>query len=201
MLRRSTIMIVAVFIVLVGVALLLQRTDFGKDAEPTPTEQVRLLTVGSDDLDQISLEDREGNRAAFFKNEENVWLPEEDGLVIGDSAAFNNALTQLGTLRALSVIADPPEAAVIGIEPPQYRIILTGSDGTTNQMDVGNQTPTGSGYYVRIGQPDVYVVSKFNLDTVLALITSADMIATPTPEATPTVAELSTPEDTQQSGE
>jgi hypothetical protein len=78
---------------------------------------------------------------------------------------------------------------------PVYRITISLEDRQQINVYVGKATATGSGYYVRLGEKDVSVVSKYNLDSILNLSQNPPIKSTPTPlvETETLPAEIITP--------
>ena len=54
-------------------------------------------------------------------------------------------------------------------------------NGTSHKIEVGNVTPTSSGYYVRFDGGKIYVIEKSGIDSVLNLLTAPPFPATATP--------------------
>ena len=65
--------------------------------------------------------------------------------------------------------------------------------GSTHKIEVGNLTPTSSGYYVRFDGGKIYVIAQSGIDALLNLLTSPPFPATATPVATPVPINTPTP--------
>jgi hypothetical protein len=83
-----------------------------------------------------------------------------------DQSAIGSILWSLGYMYAERIIDEAPEnLADYGLDNPQSRTIITGSDGTEAEFFRGNRTPSGSGYYVMLkGDPKVYLVSIYSAE-------------------------------------
>ena len=56
-------------------------------------------------------------------------------------------------------------------------------NGANHKIEVGNLTPTSSGYYVRFDGGKIYVIEKSGIDALLNLLTAPPFPATATPVA------------------
>jgi hypothetical protein len=66
-------------------------------------------------------------------------------------------------------------------------------NGTSHKIEVGNLSPTGSGYYVRFDGEKIYVIEKSGIDAILNLLTAPPFPATATPVPTPETTITPTP--------
>ena len=97
----------------------------------------------------------------------------------------------------------------MGLDQPTYTITLLLSNGKQIGLYVGDQTPTGTGYYARADNAQAVVVAKTELDKVINLLKTPPLAATYTPTmtmtttSTPTATKTATktPETTSEPGE
>ncbi len=75
----------------------------------------------------------------------------------------------------------------MGLDKPAYTIQVTIIGGAQHIIEVGNQTPTGSGYYVRFDEGAISVISKDGIDSLANLISTPPYPATSTPDQTLTL--------------
>ncbi|MCX6022619.1 MAG: DUF4340 domain-containing protein [Chloroflexi bacterium] len=105
-----------------------------------------------------------------------------------DGPRIRSLATRLGGLKALSVIAQQPDAAALkefGLDNPSS-VVTVKSGGAEKKLAVGIESPVGSGRYVQVdGGGPVYLVQTFLLDDVKGLTTTPPV--PPTPTATPAV--------------
>jgi hypothetical protein len=83
-----------------------------------------------------------------------------------------DGLIGLTSRNTLPSTANPLEA--YGLDLPAHSIVVVATAGEANHrftLNVGRETPTADGYYVmREGDPRVFVVLKFPIDSVLGLV-------------------------------
>ena len=189
MIRRTTWIIIAIFVVLLGVLLYLQRNPIQKDnGETTPTPQIDLISFAEGDISAVRLKDGSGKEINLEKSSGGTWALADPPVNLDNDSAVQSMLAQIAGLTALSELDNQVQADVLGLDPPLYTVAVTKTDGSLATILVGMETPTGSGYYLRVNDGPVYVVSKFNVDTILTPLTDPSSIAT----ATPTLAATAT---------
>ena len=169
MIKRSTWFLLAVFVLLLVVVIYWQRSGIGEDVEAAPTSESLLLNINQDDLREVAIKDREANSVAFIRNEQGQWVFVDPEVTIDESVdvAFN--LRQLASLRILNSFTTAPQAEITGLDNPAYVISIVLSDGTQQKILVGELTPTGTGYYARLGDGPVSVLPQYELDQVINL--------------------------------
>jgi hypothetical protein len=107
-----------------------------------------------------------------------------------DYLQAENAVTVFTALQSAGSFAGE-SLANFGLETPQYTIVGTATDGSTQRVDVGVQSPTTQRYYVLLNgdTTTVYQVQADQLDSLINLIANPPYIPLPTetplPSATP----------------
>jgi hypothetical protein len=198
MIRRSTWVVLVIFAALVAVLVFWQRSKENSPEEPTPTpEQPSLLDLNTD-ITYLRLEKVGGAMVEMELGEDGLWKLTWPLAEKTDVGAVQSAVTQLLSLRILTTLDTIPGLDTIGLASPTYRILIGLDDGSQVIINVGDSTPTGSGYYVLVSGRPLYVINKSGLDSVLKLIDTPPIEPTPTtnPETTPTIEGESTPVST-----
>jgi hypothetical protein len=187
MIRKSTWIVLAVFVLALGGAVLWQRNAKQKEAQATPeaNQSALLFDFGDAKLTGIRIE-RVGDKVVELKHDGEAWTavwPEQPGPL--DSATLNGTLGSLSAMATLTKLDEAPSPADMGLEPPVYRLLLKLSDGRQLVAAVGKTTPTGSGYYVQSSNQGYYVASKYSLEPLLNLV---DTLPLQQPTETPNLA-------------
>jgi hypothetical protein len=86
-----------------------------------------------------------------------------------DQEAVNSMITALSSLNADRVVEEKPDnLAAWGLTKPKEQVTITKKDGKTVTLDIGDDSPVGSGVFAKLeGDPRVFVVpsySKTNFD-------------------------------------
>jgi len=195
MIRRSTWIILLVFFLLVALALYLQRNPISKSTEATATAsgwQSSLFDFDGTMVKAVSIVDAMGGKLLVVRNAEGTWTLVEPAQE-GDAAAIQTAVNQLVALTTLSNLEALTEPGLLGLTPPSYILNIDLEDGTRHVLEVGQPTPIGSGYYVRVDQTELRVVGKYILDAIIKLVGEPPLAPTPTPTLIPVLEETATP--------
>lgn len=192
MIRRTTWVVLAIFVVLVGVYWLVQRQPDDEPLTGTPTAAPQLVFItGSDTIQAVRLEESSGRSVQIEKDNQGIWSLTEPETGLADQQRAGTLVTQVSDLRSLAVIATPPAPEVVGLASPAYTITITTTDGGRQAAKIGSLTPTGSGYYVEPGGGPLMVIAKGTIDGLLANLDDPPIAPTPTVELTPAVVDPS----------
>ena len=194
MIRRSTWIILLVFLVILAGAWYLQRYQAEKAANATPTAGSKLLFDGVDQaqITGVEINSALGQTFAVAKDEAGTWV------VAGFTAADTNTyliddmLTQISSLKILSDLGPSLALESVGLKVPVYTLRLTLQDGHQKTVQIGNVTPTNSGYYTRLETGTVAVVTKYVVDNLITYLDNPP-VATQVPVPTETVEVDETP--------
>ncbi len=194
MIRRSTWIALALFAVLAGVAYGATRYKLQKsEGEATPSATpVELVSFSLNDVVGVEIQGPGQTvvlRRSDPKADWQVVQPAPQGNEFADQQRIISAVYSLIAPSVLTTLSNTSDLKALGLDKPTYIIKVRLKDGQTWQMNVGNQTPIQSGYYVQVGK-QIAVVDKYSLSSVLELLQSPPL-ATPFP--TPEVTEQTTP--------
>jgi hypothetical protein len=171
MVRRTTWIVLVIFLGLLAFSLYWQNSDKENQEEITPSPVVEsLLDISSDEISTLRIED-EGGRAVEIKRVEgNEWILVVPKSEATDSNAVEGMVNQFVSSHVLSTIDPAPPDDATGLKNPEYQIHLLLKKGRQMIINVGVQTATGSGYYVKMDDGFVKIVDKFGLEAVTNLI-------------------------------
>lgn len=180
MIRRSTWVVVFVFAALAGLAWVIQRQTASSELVNTPTPAPGyLLQLGEGDILHLRIEARDGELVEL-RHEVDGWalvVPEAEAT---DQGRVISTLSQSTKLPIMDRLEDPPALEDLGLEPPALVVTFDLLDGTQKVLEVGEKTPTGSGYYARLrGEPAV-ILNPGVVQSLLGLLDEPPL-ATPTP--------------------
>jgi hypothetical protein len=187
MVRRSTWILLAVFVLLVGFAWLFQRYQTKKVenlSTATPTvAAVSVFNINGTQVDLVDISDSSGGKVEFkLKPETNQWSLADEPSDQVDSFLIGSNLAQLFAITAQETITQTIPLDAIGLAFPTFTIKLTTTDGEIIQMYIGSVTPVGEGFYVRVDSGPIIIVDKAVMDGVIDMFLSPPLIATFTPE-------------------
>ncbi len=184
--RVGTLITVLLFIAIVLFAFWQSRQKKAEEAAATPTPG---LTYVFDQKEgnptSIEVRPAEGEVVQVSRNEKNAWTVEQPIKLEADQGLAEAAASQLKSLVVALDVEDGGELSTFGLDKPKYTINVTFDGGKTHKLDVGDVTPSNSGYYVLLDGKDIMVVKTSGIDALTNLVTTPPYLNTPTPTATP----------------
>jgi hypothetical protein len=197
MIRRSTWIILAILLALVGVSFYVKDQKARRTAEATPTAGAASLFAAADGAPtDILIEGSSGVTVHISRDQTGKWVLQAPVEADADQASAEAAATQLGALRVVSEVYLGLD--VLGLDKPDDTLTISFGSGKTHKLLVGSVTPIQSGYYVQLDGGPSQVVEKGGLDALLGLLAKPPYLATLTPVASmtpsaPAPTETSTP--------
>ncbi len=193
MIRRSTWVIIIVFVLVIGLAVLVEKTPYFQPAStPTATSAPSLLKIPSGGINAIKLEVLQGPTISVKLIGGGGWVADQPLNAMPDQANMAEVTTTLSTLQILVAPATSIPEAAAGLQSPAQTITILSGTNQQNVLKIGNSTPTSSGYYVQLDQNKPVIVDKGTIDRVIQLLTGIG--ATPTAPPQPSPATTVTPE-------
>lgn len=192
MVRRSTWIVLVVFILLAAAAILwprLQKDDEALEATPTVAPvQPLIYEVGSQEIRWIRFADAAGNLVEVERpSAEDDWVMVGESGEISDSVRISSVAGQLLAIRATRTFDTDMGVDSVGLDNPAYTITIRTSSGEEIVTRIGNLTAVGSGYYIQVDDEPVVIVAKLVLDEILSILLEPPLLPTPTPEITETL--------------
>lgn len=188
MVKRNTWFLLALFAALAGFAVYLNykpETDAPQaDATPSATAApVEFLFPAQEGaVASLLIESREGEAVRVARGQDG-WTLTRPLEAEADPGPVEAAASQVAALTVVNRLDLDP--AVVGLKSPAYVITVGFGSGRSVRAEIGDETPTGTGYYVRKEDGSILVIDKFGLDALLELLHSPPYLATPTPSPSP----------------
>ena len=184
--NAGTWITVLIFIGLVVAAIYLNRKKETVATEATPVSGPSYLFSVSVEGNptSIAIAPAEGEAVKLLRNSENIWALELPREAEADQGLAEAAATQLSALEILSEVDSDP--AIFGLDTPSHVISLEFANGKKHTLEVGDSTPTNSGYYVRLDKDKMMIVDLSGIDSLVQLAVTPPYLPTPTLEVTVT---------------
>ena len=189
MIRRSTIILVFVFVVVLGAGIFMTKSPTAarllETETPTATVMPKLLAGWPvDQANSINVESVDNGAFQLQRTNGGSWSIE--GLKTPlDPGKVEELISALSALDNISVLPASTSLDTVGLKSPAYTLTLTGSGGESEIIQIGNVTPTGDAYYARLNQGDVVLVRKSSLDEALNLLSVEQLAVQSTETANP----------------
>jgi len=200
MIKRSTWMLLVVLALVIVAYYVIKRQPSGTSTQATSTALGSnfLVTKADGTLQILRISDKQNRTVQMQRDTSGAWIVTLPTQGTADQSLAGAAETQAGALRIVTTLDNSLSLKDAGLEFPSYTIELTFDSGTKHFIQVGNLTPTNSGYYVRYDSGILYIVAQSGIDALLNLLTAPPFTTTDTPiptiEQTPTLTlEVATP--------
>ncbi|MCE9647896.1 MAG: DUF4340 domain-containing protein [Chloroflexi bacterium] len=151
----------------------------------TPTGQQLSFVFAEDEGSPTSIEIKSasGTEVKLVRNAQNTWALELPQPAEADQGLAEAAATQITSLPVLDEVdADP---SIFGFDAPGYVVTVEFTGGKKHILEIGDTTPSNSGYYVRVDSNKMTVVSTSSIDSLLKIVASPPYLNTPTPTTLP----------------
>ncbi|NJN79535.1 MAG: DUF4340 domain-containing protein [Anaerolineales bacterium] len=190
--RAGTLIALAVFAAIAMLAYFLSHSaEEIADADITPTVEAAFVFNTSSLVKSIEVSSELTEPVKVERNAENVWMVTLPNEIEADPALVEAAVSQIASLKINDEIEGDP--SIFGLDQPAYIITIEFEDGTKNILEVGDSTPTNNGYYVRLNQEKMMILSLSGIDSLINLADFPPYLYTPTPTATATPLPTETP--------
>jgi hypothetical protein len=184
MIRRSTFILLIIFVILLASVAFWQRTKSSEEVIETPTEIQEYLFDFNNEINALTITGKDGEIIELVRKSDGQW---ELLQPVGEETDSDNAEAAISRISVLRVLAkleqSSTDLAVVGLDKPSYEISITLDDGSVIVTKVGDLTPTDSGYYVSGSGRGILVVDKYGLQSIIDLLDNPPIMPTPTIEA------------------
>jgi hypothetical protein len=185
MVKRPTwILLATLALVVVAYFVIKNHTINTPQTTPTATATTFLVTQADGILQSLHIYDAKGSSVRMQRDLSKTWVITAPSSGVADQGLAGAAETQVGALRIVTILETPPNPSAIGLVNPLYTLELGFVSGANHKIEIGNVTPTGSGYYVRYDDGRIYVIEQSGIDALLKLLEAPPFPATATPVVT-----------------
>jgi len=187
MVKKNTLILVIVAVLLVGAYILLQnqgKLDFSaKPEEPTVTPLPAFLQLEGANLVSLQLSRPEKEDLVVSKASDGTWQINTPGgnITTGNMEQIVAEFNAIQTEQLLSLDLD---LTSLGLDKPQYTFTLTFSDNTQKVVKIGSANPLNTGYYAQLDAGAPVLISQGSIDSIVSILVEAATPPTPTPAPT-----------------
>ncbi len=167
MIRRGTLVVLVIFVLLIGVTWYLEWSPAGQArtrGTPTATAYPRLIELGTGELMGLELKSSSGT-FGIKRNLNDTWSFTDDQNTPADQGKIQQLLASLTGLQSEATL-DAKTLDAFGLVSA-YQVLTIQTTNGTSVMKIGNVTPTTTGYYVQLDKHAPVVIDKSSLDEIL----------------------------------
>lgn len=131
-------------------------------ASKSTDNTVKILSIPNDQFQEIRL--KKDNSTVDLKGGTGKWQITEPQPLPADQDAVSSMVTTLGALNADTVVEDKPsDLGTYGLTKPSLDVQIVKKNGKTDDLMIGDETPTGSGNYAKLASdPRVFTIATYN---------------------------------------
>ncbi|MCE1253304.1 MAG: DUF4340 domain-containing protein [Anaerolineae bacterium] len=196
MIRRNTLIVLVVFLVLLGAIMYI---NFNPELQvkvgmttATPTEQPRIIgSYPIDSVVNIKYTDEQGGITEIIKDADGDWITIDNQPV--SVAAWFQIFQFLNELRSIGQLDGNTPLEKAGLDPARSSLSFTDKDGKTTLLLIGNLAASQTAYYVKWNDGPAAMVDSNSLTQITNLFNPQTLV-----EPTPTIQE-SLPTQTSES--
>jgi hypothetical protein len=158
---KGLLISVVLLAVLAGAIWWSNRAEAKKAAKGTDTS-AKILTIPDDQFQEIQIK-KDTGEVERLTREGGKWRITEPQPLPADQDAVGSMVTSLSSLNADKVIEEKADdLKPYGLADPTLTVQVKRKDGKTDQVLIGNDTPTGSGAYAKLANdPRVFTIATF----------------------------------------
>ena len=182
--RTGTWITLLLLAALIGLAYYLNRNEPIAETEATPALEATFVISEQDgNITSIEIKPVNGETVKVARNGEKVWALELPSATEADQGLVEAAASQITALKIIGEV--DADASILGLDEPAYVITIEFADGTKRTLEVGDTTPTRSGYYVRVDKKKTLILTLSGIDSLTNLTRFPPYLNTSTPTPPP----------------
>ncbi len=181
----GTIIALTLFVAIIIFAVYLNRKQVTDAAAATPTAGSTFVFSEADGIPtSIKIEPAVGDAVELQRDDKNVW-----GLILPVKTEADQGMAEAAAsqLAAISIVNPKITGNTVdfGLDNPTYVITVVFADGKTRVLKVGDSAITNNGYYARLDNGEIMLVSLSGIDALTQLTFFPPYLNTPVPTALP----------------
>src|ERR1700691_4194908 len=139
-----------------------QKADAAKPAADA-TATTKILAIPEDQIKEVRIKKTGAETTVLRIGDDGKWQRAEPKPLRADQEAAKSVVSSLGTLNADKVVEDKAaDLSPYGLATPTLDVTVLKKDGKSQDLLVGDDTPTGGGTYAKLaGDARVYTIASY----------------------------------------
>jgi len=163
---RGLLIAAVVLAVLVGVLYWSNRHKADQDlaVKTSPDAPPKILTLNQPDITRLSIEHKDQPQVDLSRDDSGGWQITAPQPLAADQEAVSSLLSTLSSLKSDRLLEDKaPDLSSYGLSAPALQVEVAVKGNKTQKLLVGDQTPSGSDYYVMLaGDPRLFTLASYD---------------------------------------
>jgi hypothetical protein len=138
------------------------KADEAKKPAASSTDSAKVLSIPEDQFKEIKISKKDAGPTVVSRVSDK-WMLVLPKAEPADQEAVGSMVTALASLNADRVIEEKPsDLAPFGLTTPKEQVVITKKDGKTQTLDIGDDSPVGSGVFAKLeGDSRVFVLPSY----------------------------------------
>jgi len=138
------------------------RKKAAEEKEPAKDAPPKVLTIAEDQFKSISLKKAAGDTTVVQKSAAGKWEIAQPKPLAADQDSVSSLVSTLSSLTSDRLIEESTsDLASYGLASPALEVVVTKKDGKTEDLLIGDDTPTGGSTFVKLkSDPRIFSVSS-----------------------------------------
>ncbi len=160
---RGLLAAVIVLAALGGALYWSNRKQKAEAAKPATDTATKILSVPEDQIKEVTLKKTGAEATVLQKAADGKWQITAPKPERADQDTVKTLVSSLATLNADKVVEDKAtDLSAYGLTTPTLDVTVTKKDGKSQDLLVGDETPTSGGTYAKLaGDPHVYTIASY----------------------------------------
>ena len=164
--RVSGLVIAAVLLAaLSGLLWWSNKTEKEKEGKPTPpsADAPKILDLKEDTLARIEIA-KKGEKPLILEKADNNWKLTAPQPLAADQDAVRSVVSTVTSLDSNRIVEEKAaDLTAYGLNAPSVEISIGQKGGTTKKLLIGDETPTGGNFFVKLADdPRVLTIASYN---------------------------------------
>lgn len=174
--------VILLVVAIAGAYLINKNAETTAEAEIIPTVEPQFLFDATSIVKSIEVT-RIAGEPVRLERKDNGWVLIKPFETEADAGLAEAAASQISALQVNQEITGNPSD--YGFDEPSVVITIEFENGNKNTLEVGDANPIGTGYFVRLDNQKIVLVSLSGIDSLATLADFPPYLNTPTPTITP----------------
>ena len=149
MIKRPTWILLAVLVLVIAAYFSVKNNPVKGEPTTTVAGDSFLFSQSDGVLQSIRIIGSQTQVFQMQKDLSKTWVITSPENGVADQGLASAAETQVGALRIVTTLTNPPAPGTLGLDTPAHTLEIGFGNAANHKIEVGNLTPTKSGYYVR----------------------------------------------------
>jgi hypothetical protein len=128
----------------------------------------KILSLNEGDITKVDLKKKTGEEVVLAKNASGKWEMTQPKPLPVDQDAVSSMISTLSSLNSDRLVENTSNnLSQFGLTQPALTVTITKKDGKTQQLFIGDDTPTGSASYAKLqNDPRIFTVASYNKTSI-----------------------------------